>query len=899
MVLKRAAAQNYSESIHAVIVGADRVSGDWLPPLPSPSRDARMVADALTDTDGCAVPSEQVRCLCGPQATRHAVLLALQAAVARAGPEDSIYVYFAGHGISAEGAPADTNDFYLCTSNAQQAQLAETALSGSDIQEALGEASCRGVLILLDCCEGAAFAEHAPAMFRKLRRGDFRILLSSVRADQRSWERADGGGTLFSNALVDVLKGKVVVGSTPGAIYFSDLVTAIDKCVEEGLEALPRLPHQDMVFVGTYVRDPLILVHRALSLQQVQFATARYSPSYVRRVLLKALLVTGGLAFFALTTAYGVLNATQYAIDEGGSFVIYQGHPGYNLPGYPRRIWSLPYGAERLITDSGPSKGLQIVAPMGQAVYPLINERLRPDMRLLDLYSSGQNALARELAKKTIADASATFEIRRNAHLVFAMLAEPEDVALLRGWLVDERMEIRRAALRALMKIAPPIGFAAAEELVDFNSSEAHQDILKLLDGPCPAEVARYIENRFDTRFSHPTNTQIFDAAIRLRCPLQTQALLRSVDRPQLYGDTNAVNYAQLMGTQAALTTGLVNWLHNGKPDLLRTGTLIGTLGELSQAPCLPEYRTALTARMPHTRLMAATAIARHCPGAHLEFSWDTVTKSATVALLDQQERVAQLVFSISDDQARNALVLLTKLPDLQAPPESLRALTRSLLAADRDDYLRTQLINALVKLGDRTELPAALLDSNNLEVRQAVVEYRRAAGDAQVQQQLMDRIGGDDEFYVGLLGRMPLNGASTARLQTLLEGSLNERRQAACVLAMGTAKEVVLRLLRHSDTAIRAEAANCVSFNSQLVDIVAALPRVVDGFPIESYQSLQDQADKKNSLIQELKRTPVPLREWRLSLVDVTPGGFGRLGRGLRYWTEEQRFALRVQAAR
>ena len=95
-----------------------------------------------------------------------------------------------------------------------------------------------------------------------------------------------------------------------------------------------------MVFVGTYIRDPLILVHRSLSLQQVQFATARYSPAYLRRVLIRAAAVVFGLIFFGGTTAYGLLRATQYVRDEGERFVVYQGHPRYNLPGYPRELWS-------------------------------------------------------------------------------------------------------------------------------------------------------------------------------------------------------------------------------------------------------------------------------------------------------------------------------------------------------------------------------------------------------------------------------------------------------------------------------------------------------------------------------------------------------------------------------
>lgn len=196
----------------------------------------------------------------------------------------------------------------MCCADANQDQLEGTALSSNDIEQLLEPADCRAVLVVLDCCEGAAFAEHAPAMFRKLHRGEFRILLSSVRADQRSWERTGGGGTFFSNALIDIVDGRLTVGTVPGAVYFSDLISAIDARTMEALQLLPEHPKQDMVFVGTYTRDPLILVHRNLSLQQVQFATARNSPAYLRRVLLRSFAVVVawhssssplGMGFFA------------------------------------------------------------------------------------------------------------------------------------------------------------------------------------------------------------------------------------------------------------------------------------------------------------------------------------------------------------------------------------------------------------------------------------------------------------------------------------------------------------------------------------------------------------------------------------------------------------------------
>lgn len=890
--MKRTAAPAFPASIHAVLAGVDRVPEDWLAPLSAPAVDTKRIAEAFTDPAGCAIPHEQVVCLTDRQATRSAVVAALAAAVARAGPDDCVYFYFAGHGLS------DDRAFYLCSSDAEQDRLGETAISSIDIQQVLEPAECRGVLVILDCCEGAAFAEHAPAMFRKLRRGEFRILLSSVRADQRSWEKKGGGGTLFSNALIEIVEGKVSVGTTPGAAYFSDMVSAIDSRIAEVLESLPGHPNQDMVFVGTYIRDPLILVHRSLSLQQVQFATARYSPAHLRRVLTRSATVVIGLIFFSGTTGYGLLRATQYVRDEGERFVVYQGHPRYNLPGYPRELWSLPYGAERL-SGVEKARGLTLVAPLGQPVYPIVEAKLRPDARLLDYLASGRSAAARELATELMNDSAAPFEQRLNAHLVFAMLALPSDVDLLRTWLEDERTEVRRAALRALMRVVPKVGFNAAEQLVDSQNSEVHVDVLRLLEGECDPAVTRYLENRFDSRGSHPTNEQIFDAAVRLQCRLGSQSLLRSVARPQLYGDVNAASYAQLVNAEAEFATLLVKRLREGSADIWRQGTILGTLSELRQAPCIPEYRAALSARMLHVRVMAMAAAARHCPGSAMRLGWDPKSRAATVELLEDSQTISSVSLATSDDQARNALVLLTRLPNLRLPTENLRDTARALLDTDRDDHLRAALVQTLARLRDKTALPAPLLDSNNLEVRSAVVEYRRSLGDPELPRQLLARIGGSDGFYVGLLGRMPLDGTALQRLSALLEGTAEERRQAACVLAMQANDAAVLRLLVHPDSRIRGEARACVAFNVNAKAIAAALPRSVDGFPIEGYRFVQEQVAIRDVLERQLAATPTSLREWRLSIVDMTPGGFGRLGRGLRSWVEEQRFQQRLSADR
>lgn len=815
-------------------------------------------------------------------------MTALANAVGKAGPQDSVYFFFAGHGLANEHA------FYLCCADADKDRLEGTALSSNDIEQVLEPADCRGVLVVLDCCEGAAFAEHAPAMFRRLRRGDFRILLSSVRADQRSWEQVGGGGTFFSNALIDIVNGKLAVGTVPGAAYFSDLVTAIDARIVEELQLLPEHPKQDMVFVGTYIRDPLILVHRNLSLQQVQFATARYSPAYLRRLLLRSFAIVVGLAFFIVTTAYGLLRATQYVRDEGERFVLYQGHPQFNLPGYPRPLWSLSYGAERL-DGAKSARGLTIVAPIGEPIFPLVEGRLRPDMRLIDMFNSGRSSEARTLALDLISDAGVPFEQRRNAHLVFARLARAEDTDLLITWLEHERSEIRLAALRALMQVAPKVGFDAAEKLVDFKTSDVHVDVLNLLAGECKPEVAAYLANRFDSRGSRPTNEQIFDAAVRLKCRLDVPSLVRSAERPQTYGDRNAASYAELTNLMPAFSAALVARLQQRPVDILREETFIGTLAQIAEAPCIQEYREALSARMLHVRVLAAAALARHCPNMDMSLDWNPETKTATVKSLHSGRTVASVMLSVRDDQARSALVLLTQLPDSHLPVDQLLDTARALLEVDRDDHLRTALVQLLVRLGDRAALPATLIDSNSLQVRSAAVEYRRAQGDTELVKQLLGRIGGSDDFYVELLGRISLDDTTLQSLSALLKGTVEERRQAACVISMQADSATVMNLLLDPDSRIRGGAAACVPFNRNARTIAADLPNSREGFPIEGYQSVQEQVAIREEIEKQLAEMPPSLREWRLSIIDSTPGGFGRLGRGLRFWLEEQRFQQRL----
>ena len=195
----------------------DRVLGDWQPRLQSPSRDAQAIATALSIANGCAMPRGQVHLLVNEDATRSGILSLLTEVASRLQAESNLLIYFAGHGLDAG------QDFHLLTHDAAKSQLERSSLSGADLEAVLSGSRAYGILIIIDSCEGGAFADHAPSIFRPLSRGAYRILLASSRPGQKSWENQDGSGPLFSMVLRQLLSGKTPVRNTSGAIYFSEL----------------------------------------------------------------------------------------------------------------------------------------------------------------------------------------------------------------------------------------------------------------------------------------------------------------------------------------------------------------------------------------------------------------------------------------------------------------------------------------------------------------------------------------------------------------------------------------------------------------------------------------------------------------------------------------------------
>ncbi|MCA1565889.1 MAG: caspase family protein [Acidobacteria bacterium] len=133
---------------HALIIG---VGAD----LPNTVDDAKGIAAILRNSSRCAYPKEQVHLLTGAKAKRQNILEALEN-LSQVTKDSSVIVYFSGHGCRSDKGGQAAH--YLMPYGYDVADLAGTAISGSEFAAGLSKIKSERLLVLLDCCHAGGFA---------------------------------------------------------------------------------------------------------------------------------------------------------------------------------------------------------------------------------------------------------------------------------------------------------------------------------------------------------------------------------------------------------------------------------------------------------------------------------------------------------------------------------------------------------------------------------------------------------------------------------------------------------------------------------------------------------------------------------------------------------------------
>jgi Caspase domain len=208
---------------HALIIG---MGAD----LPNTVQDAAGLAQILQDAERCAYPPEQVTLLAGEQATRLAILSALDALSHLSDPQATVVVYFSGHGYRVSASLGEF--YYLMPFGYDTERLFDTAIRGDEFTSRLRLIPAQKLLVLLDCCHAGGLAKPEPAGMKLaksplppeaaslLAEGRGRVLIASSQQDEVSF--AGRPYSAFTLALIEALCG-VGAAVQDGFVRVTDL----------------------------------------------------------------------------------------------------------------------------------------------------------------------------------------------------------------------------------------------------------------------------------------------------------------------------------------------------------------------------------------------------------------------------------------------------------------------------------------------------------------------------------------------------------------------------------------------------------------------------------------------------------------------------------------------------
>lgn len=224
--------------------------------------DARDVAATLTSPAYCGYEPANVVTLLDGQATRAAVLNGLAELAFRARTDDTVCVFFSGHG-AVVGDPG-AEDSVLVTVDTDLADIEGTTISSDEFAHALSQIRAKRVLVFIDACHagGASISKtltdgkghefksgYSSNTFAKLATGSGRALIASCRADEVSAVFTKARNSVFTTVLLAGLQG-AADKSNSGYIKLFDLFNYV---AEEVPKQIPDGQHP--IFKADDVED--------------------------------------------------------------------------------------------------------------------------------------------------------------------------------------------------------------------------------------------------------------------------------------------------------------------------------------------------------------------------------------------------------------------------------------------------------------------------------------------------------------------------------------------------------------------------------------------------------------------------------------------------------------------
>lgn len=246
LLIRAPNAETVPSTLHVLAVGINRYSR--LPEadqLRYATPDAQAIVDLLErQGDGRLYAGVRARLLTDASATLANLKFALRDLKDSANEGDVAVIFISGHGlVTADG------EFHFPSHDLDLRDIAGTALSWRDFVAALGEVRAKRVLVLADTCHSGGIVQPAAnvgsALVEHLNREAHQMVFTASSQDEVSLGSRELGHGLFTQALIEVLRGADAALAADGAVTFAELRDYVTERVAalSGGRQHPQLPY--------------------------------------------------------------------------------------------------------------------------------------------------------------------------------------------------------------------------------------------------------------------------------------------------------------------------------------------------------------------------------------------------------------------------------------------------------------------------------------------------------------------------------------------------------------------------------------------------------------------------------------------------------------------------------
>lgn len=230
--------------VFAAVIGIGDYQHPNVPDLQYTVADAEAFYQYLVDL---GIPRENIIKLIDEQATNPAIRTALGNDLRRrAGADDMVIIYFAGHGgpeVDAQNLDGDGLEKYMLSWEADPENLYGTAFSMNEIANVFARLQANRVIFIADACYSGASGGRTVLSGRRSTISDSfldrlgssgtgRVIMSASSANEPSQERSDLGHGVFTYYLLEGLRGPADA-NRDGAITFDEAYDYVARTVPE------------------------------------------------------------------------------------------------------------------------------------------------------------------------------------------------------------------------------------------------------------------------------------------------------------------------------------------------------------------------------------------------------------------------------------------------------------------------------------------------------------------------------------------------------------------------------------------------------------------------------------------------------------------------------------------